>query len=82
MDTDLILEERKGQLWIIEDNLIKCSRLIMPSIKGPCEANWKENHKKFMELVRQMQNGVQMQKEEKADKVDDVAVGMGTPILA
>lgn len=81
MDTHLIVEERPGgQLVITEDVEIKCSRLMMPVVKGQCEANWKDIHKRFIEMVKKKQEG--LQNEEEGEKVDAVPLEMATPILA
>jgi len=81
MDTFLKLEEREGKLVLIEDVEIRCSRLLMPFVKGDCEANWKGIHKRFMEGVREREEGVKKgEGEEKVGVVQMEAVG--TPIVA
>ncbi|KAF2843160.1 hypothetical protein M501DRAFT_966307 [Patellaria atrata CBS 101060] len=37
---------------LVEDVEIKCSRLLMGTVKGKCESNWRGIHKKFVEKLQ------------------------------
>jgi hypothetical protein len=46
LDTD---GEEENKLCLIEDVSIACSRLLIGTVKGKCEENWKGIHAKFVE---------------------------------
>ena len=37
---------------LVEDILIKCSRLLVGTVKGTCEAGWQQVHKTMMERLQ------------------------------
>lgn len=41
-------EGEEGEWELLEDVVIKCSRLLMGTVRGTCEAGWKGIHEKMM----------------------------------
>lgn len=83
MDTYLTLQQREGgELVILEDIEIKCSRLILSAVKRECEGNWKNIHKKFIDIVAKKQE--EKEAESKGEKaIDGATLGnTGNPIAA
>lgn len=37
---------------LVEDILIKCSRLLMSTVKGSCETQWKKTHQQIIDAMR------------------------------
>lgn len=56
METVWCVREREdGQgLELVEDVIIKCSRLLIGIVKGTCEAGWKDIHKKMVEKIKEL----------------------------
>lgn len=74
-DTHLTIEKRKnGTTVIVEDAVVRCSRLWMPIVKSQCEANWREVHRKFLKIFRERQNQIMIHEDGK--DVKDVEVVM------
>jgi hypothetical protein len=42
----------KGVLSLVENVSISCSRLLMGTVKGKCEANWKGIHGRFADRLK------------------------------
>lgn len=52
------IEGREGEWEMLEDVVIKCSRLLMGTVRGTCEAGWKGIHEKMMcKLKEDHENG-------------------------
>jgi len=43
-----------GQLVLVEDIEIKCSRLLMGTVKGKCEQNWKGVHERWVAKLNEL----------------------------
>lgn len=41
----------ENKLCLVEDTSITCSKLLVGTVKGKCEANWKGTHGKFVERL-------------------------------
>jgi hypothetical protein len=48
MDTTFGVKGEPGQLEIVEDVFISCSRLLLGIVKSQCEGNWKDIHAKML----------------------------------
>lgn len=48
-DSELDEKDRDGRLVLVEDVEIKCSRLLIGTVKGKIEGNWKGIHKRWIE---------------------------------
>lgn len=53
METVWEVRESEGQAEMVEDVIIKCSRLLMGTVKGTCEAGWKGIHEKMMAKLKE-----------------------------
>ncbi|KAH6898412.1 hypothetical protein B0T10DRAFT_472560 [Thelonectria olida] len=49
-----VRESEDGSLWLVEDVIIKCSRLLIGVVKGTCESGWKDIHKKMVEKIKEL----------------------------
>jgi hypothetical protein len=49
-----VRESEDGTLELVEDVIIKCSRLLIGVVKGTCESGWNEIHKKMVEKIKEL----------------------------
>jgi hypothetical protein len=49
------VEEKEGRLTIVEDVEIKCSRLLVGTVKAKCEENWKGLHSRWIEKLNSLE---------------------------
>jgi hypothetical protein len=47
-------ENVEGRLVLVEDVEIKCSRLLMGTVKGKCEENWKGVHQRWITKLNEV----------------------------
>jgi hypothetical protein len=43
--------EGEGEWCLVEDVLIEANRMLVGTVKGKCEENWKGAHRRFLEFV-------------------------------
>jgi len=48
-------EKKSGRLALVEDVEIRCSRLLVGTVKGKIEGNWKGIHKRWIEHLATME---------------------------
>lgn len=53
METVWEVREKDGEWQMLEDVVIKCSRLLMGTVKGTCEAGWKGIHEKMLTKLKE-----------------------------
>lgn len=81
-DTHLTIETKgDGQMVMVEDAVVKCSRVWMPIVKSQCEANWREVHKKFVDIIRENQNRMTMLDDTKDVEVVTLEDSLDSPVL-
>jgi hypothetical protein len=47
---------KDGALVLVEDVVIACSRLLVGTVRGKCEENWRGVHGRFVEHLEKLQN--------------------------
>lgn len=53
MDTVWEIKGEAGQLELVEDVFINCSRLLVGVVKGQCESGWQKIHEKMIDRLRE-----------------------------
>lgn len=46
------VEGGDGELEVVEESVISCSRFLAGIVKGQCEANWKAIHEKLLRIMK------------------------------
>jgi hypothetical protein len=56
-ETDKGTEEEtlEGRLMLVEDVVIKCSRLLIGTVRGKCEENWKGVHARWIAKLNELE---------------------------
>lgn len=81
-DTHLTIETKSdGQMVMVEDAVLTCSRVWMPIVKSQCEANWREVHQKFVDIIREKHNRMTMLDDTKDVEVLALEDSLDSPVL-